>query len=82
MKIYMYDEDTKELDSILNPNDYDSVKAILYNLSNKNNGYLIYPKPLNINDIDAKKKVMILNFIVGIFMKIMVIFYQDIKLDK
>lgn len=56
MKIYIYDEGTKELDSILNPNDYDSVKAILYNLSDKNNGYLIYPKPLNINDIDVKKK--------------------------
>lgn len=56
MKIYLYDEETKELDSILNPNDYESVKAILYNLSDKNNGYLIYLKPLNINDIDAKKK--------------------------
>ena len=55
MKFYVYEEETKEL-TILEPSSYDSLKAILYNTSGKDNGYLIYPKPLNTNDMDDAKK--------------------------
>lgn len=57
MKIYLYDEKTKELDEVIEPKDYNSLKTILYNISDKNSGYLVYPRPLNMNEnISCLKK--------------------------
>lgn len=54
-KIYQYDKETRELIDTLVPSNYESAKTMLYNLSDKDNGYLIYPKPLNISNEYALK---------------------------
>ena len=56
MKIYLYNEKTMELDDILTYKNFESLKTILYNLSDKNNGYLLYPQPLQKDDVNAKQK--------------------------
>ena len=55
IKIYVYNEDDKKLEETITPSNFDSLKCCLYNLSDKNNGYIIYPKPLNLNDKISKK---------------------------
>lgn len=41
MKIYIYNESDAALTDTLEVSDMQSIKAILYNLSNKNNGSMI-----------------------------------------
>lgn len=55
-KIYIYDEETGELSETISPETFQSAKTILYNLSDKNNGKLVYPRPLDTTKEDAKKK--------------------------
>jgi hypothetical protein len=45
--IYIYDEETETLDEVMRPSDFSSLKSILYNLSSKDNGYLISFKLYN-----------------------------------
>lgn len=53
--IYVYDEETNELEDILNLEDMNSLKSTLYNLSDKNNGYIISLKPIaNFNENTKK----------------------------
>lgn len=53
--IYIYDEETNKLSDTITPSNWDSLKAMLYNLSDRNNGYLIsINKPLN--SITSKTK--------------------------